>query len=73
VPVVILAIAITHHRPYPLMIAWTGAILTVCLMPVGIWLFDRAGSGRETAMPPRSADEPAASEPSEPQLTLAAK
>ena len=56
VPVVILAIAITHHRPYPLMIAWTGVILTVCLMPVGIWLFDRARSGRGTEMPPRSAD-----------------
>jgi hypothetical protein len=73
VPGVILAIAITHHRPYPMMIAWTGVILTVCLMPVGIWLFDRARSGRGTEMPPRSAGENRASEPSEPQLTLAAK
>jgi hypothetical protein len=56
-----------------MMIAWTGVILTVCLMPVGIWLFDRARSGRGTEMPPRSAGENRASEPSEPQLTLAAK
>jgi cellulose synthase/poly-beta-1,6-N-acetylglucosamine synthase-like glycosyltransferase len=73
VPIVILAIAITHQRPYPTMIAWTGVILTVCLMPVGIWLFDRMRSGRGTEMPPRSADEHRPSEPSEPQLTLAAK
>jgi hypothetical protein len=73
VPVVILAIAITHHRPYPMMIAWTGVILTVCLMPVGIWLFDRARSGREMETPPRSAGENRVSDPSEPQLTLAAK
>jgi len=73
VPIVILAVAITHHRPYPLMLAWTGVILTVCLMPVGIWLFDRVRGGGKTHMPPRSADGHRASEPSEPQLTLAAK
>jgi cellulose synthase/poly-beta-1,6-N-acetylglucosamine synthase-like glycosyltransferase len=73
VPIVILVIAITHHRPYPMMIAWTGVILTVCLMPVGIWLFDRARSGRGKETPPSSADENRVSEPSEPQLTLAAK
>jgi hypothetical protein len=55
------------------MIAWTGVILTVCLLPVGIWLFDRARSGRGTETPPSSADENRVSEPSEPQLTLAAK
>ena len=73
VPIVILVIAITHDRPYPMMIAWTGVILAVCLAPVGIWLFDRARSGRGTETPPGSADEDRASEPSEPQLTLAAK
>jgi cellulose synthase/poly-beta-1,6-N-acetylglucosamine synthase-like glycosyltransferase len=73
VPIIILAIAVTHHRPYPMMIAWTGVILAVCLLPVGIWLFDRARSGRETELPPTSVDENRASEPSEPQLTLAAK
>jgi len=51
------------------MIAWTGVILTVCLLPVGIWLFDRARSGRGTETPPQSAGENRASEPSEPQLT----
>jgi cellulose synthase/poly-beta-1,6-N-acetylglucosamine synthase-like glycosyltransferase len=73
VPIIILVIAVTHHRPYPMMIAWTGVILTVCLMPVGIWLFDRARTGRGTGTPPSSADENRVSEPSEPQLTLAAK
>ena len=73
VPIVILAIAITHHRPYPLMIAWTAAILTICLMPVGIWLFDRARSGRRPGTTAGSAGENRAGEPSEPQLTLAAK
>jgi cellulose synthase/poly-beta-1,6-N-acetylglucosamine synthase-like glycosyltransferase len=42
VPVVILAIAYTRHRPYPMMMAWTVLILTVCMAPVGVWLFDRA-------------------------------
>jgi cellulose synthase/poly-beta-1,6-N-acetylglucosamine synthase-like glycosyltransferase len=73
VPIIILVVAVTHHRPYPMMIAWTGVILTVCLMPVGIWLFDRARSGRGTETPSSSADENRVSEPSEPQLTLAAK
>jgi Glycosyl transferase family group 2 len=73
VPIVILVIAVTHHRPYPMMIAWTGVILTLCLMPAGIWLFDRARSGRGTGTPPSGADENRVSEPSEQQLTLAAK
>ena len=72
-PIIILVIAITHHRPYPMMIAWTGVILAVCLAPVGIWLFDRARSGRGTETSPSSADENRVSEPSEPQMTLAAK
>jgi cellulose synthase/poly-beta-1,6-N-acetylglucosamine synthase-like glycosyltransferase len=42
VPVVILAVAGAQHRPYPMMIAWTGVILAVCLAPIGIWLYDRA-------------------------------
>ncbi len=43
VPVVILVIAFQRHRPYPMMIGWTAIILTVCLAPVAIWLFDRRG------------------------------
>jgi cellulose synthase/poly-beta-1,6-N-acetylglucosamine synthase-like glycosyltransferase len=50
VPVVILAIAFTRHRPYPMMIGWTAIILTVCLAPVAIWLFDRRG-GTKTRTP----------------------
>ncbi len=40
VPVVILTIAETRHRPYPMMMAWTGIILAVCLLPIAVWLFD---------------------------------
>jgi cellulose synthase/poly-beta-1,6-N-acetylglucosamine synthase-like glycosyltransferase len=40
VPVVILTIAEIRHRPYPMMMAWTAIILTVCLAPIGVWLFD---------------------------------
>ena len=46
VPIVILAVAVAHRRPYPMMMAWTGIILTVCLAPIAIWLFDRARDGR---------------------------
>jgi cellulose synthase/poly-beta-1,6-N-acetylglucosamine synthase-like glycosyltransferase len=46
VPVVILAIAFQRHRPYPMMIGWTAIILTVCLAPVAIWLYDRRGQKR---------------------------
>ena len=42
VPVALLVIASLHHRPYLMMIAWTGIILLVCLAPVAIWLFDRS-------------------------------
>jgi cellulose synthase/poly-beta-1,6-N-acetylglucosamine synthase-like glycosyltransferase len=42
VPVILLALAVVHRRPYPMMMAWTGVILLVCLAPIGIWLFDRA-------------------------------
>jgi cellulose synthase/poly-beta-1,6-N-acetylglucosamine synthase-like glycosyltransferase len=41
VPVVILAVAFTRHRPFAMMIGWTFVILTVCLAPVAVWLFDR--------------------------------
>jgi hypothetical protein len=56
-----------------MMIAWTGLILTVCLLPVGIWLFDRARTGRGTEMPPGRAGGQRASEPPEPALALAAQ
>jgi cellulose synthase/poly-beta-1,6-N-acetylglucosamine synthase-like glycosyltransferase len=46
VPIVILSVAAVHRRPYPMMMAWTAVILTVCLAPIVIWLFDRARNGR---------------------------
>ena len=42
IPVTILTVAVIHQRPYPMMIAWTAIILTVCLVPIGVWLFDGA-------------------------------
>jgi ammonia channel protein AmtB len=42
VPIVLIAIAVIRQRPYPVMLAWTGVILGVCLAPIAIWLFDRA-------------------------------
>jgi cellulose synthase/poly-beta-1,6-N-acetylglucosamine synthase-like glycosyltransferase len=42
VPSVLIVMAVIHHRPYPMMLAWTGVILGVCLAPIAIWLFDRA-------------------------------
>jgi cellulose synthase/poly-beta-1,6-N-acetylglucosamine synthase-like glycosyltransferase len=47
VPVILLALAVIHRRPYPVMMAWTGVILLVCLAPIGIWLFDRARAARK--------------------------
>jgi hypothetical protein len=68
VPIVILTVAVIRHRPYPMMMVWTGVILTVCLAPIAIWLYDRALSaaarrrdtGRDTgdAGKPRSAQSP---------------
>jgi cellulose synthase/poly-beta-1,6-N-acetylglucosamine synthase-like glycosyltransferase len=46
VPVVIMTIAVIDRRPYPMMMAWTGVILAVCLAPIGIWLVDRARAAR---------------------------
>jgi alpha-D-ribose 1-methylphosphonate 5-triphosphate synthase subunit PhnH len=42
VPGVLIVMAVIQHRPYPMMLAWTGVILGVCLAPIAIWLFDRA-------------------------------
>jgi cellulose synthase/poly-beta-1,6-N-acetylglucosamine synthase-like glycosyltransferase len=42
VPSVLIVMAVIRHRPYPMMLAWTGVILGVCLAPIAIWLFDRA-------------------------------
>ncbi|HUN38643.1 MAG TPA: glycosyltransferase family 2 protein [Trebonia sp.] len=53
VPVVILAIAYSRHRPYPMMMAWTFIILTVCLAPIAVWLFDRV-RGRPREPTPQS-------------------
>ena len=47
VPVVILTVAEINRRPYPMMIAWTGIILTVCMAPIGVWLFDEASRRRQ--------------------------
>jgi hypothetical protein len=47
VPVVTLVVAETRQRPYPMMMAWTGIIVTVCLAPIGIWLFDEFRGRRQ--------------------------
>jgi hypothetical protein len=47
VPVVLMVLAVIRRRPYPMMMAWTGVILLVCLAPVAIWLFDRARTVQE--------------------------
>jgi hypothetical protein len=36
----ILAISILHHRNYPMMISWAVLILSICLSPIAIWLYD---------------------------------
>ncbi len=41
VPITLLVIAVIRHRPYPMMMAWTGVILLVCLAPIAIWRLDR--------------------------------
>ena len=67
VPLTLMVIAILRHRPYPMMITWTGVILLVCLAPVAIWLFDRARAARLRA--PRQAEYRRPAEPAE--LTVA--
>jgi ammonia channel protein AmtB len=42
IPLALIAMAVIHQRPYPMMLAWTCVIAGVCLAPVAIWLFDRA-------------------------------
>jgi cellulose synthase/poly-beta-1,6-N-acetylglucosamine synthase-like glycosyltransferase len=42
VPLVLIAMGVIRHRPYPMMLAWTGVIGAVCLAPLAIWLIDRA-------------------------------
>ena len=59
VPVVILAIAITRHRPYYLMMIWTGVVLTACLAPIGIWLLDLSRGKRQERNNPESTVSPA--------------
>jgi hypothetical protein len=64
VPMIVLTVAITRHRPYPMMIGWTAIILTVCLAPVVIWLWDRGvAARRQRAEPARESTEPAATAP----------
>jgi cellulose synthase/poly-beta-1,6-N-acetylglucosamine synthase-like glycosyltransferase len=59
VPILVLAIALTRHRPYLMMIGWTAIILAVCVAPVLIWLWDREldarRARREAAVPPSPA------------------
>ncbi len=71
VPVVVLAIALADHRPYPMMIGWTAVILAVCLAPVLIWRWDRwRASRRASGQSAPAAEQPA--EAPEPNLTSAA-
>jgi cellulose synthase/poly-beta-1,6-N-acetylglucosamine synthase-like glycosyltransferase len=64
VPLIVLAIAIRRHRPYPMMIGWTAVILTVSLAPVAIWLWDRAlAAWRERRRPAVETTQPAESSP----------
>jgi hypothetical protein len=55
VPAAILEVAVVRHRPYPMMMAWTAVILTICLAPIVIWAFDLAFSGRTKKPPGRHA------------------
>jgi cellulose synthase/poly-beta-1,6-N-acetylglucosamine synthase-like glycosyltransferase len=64
VPIVILTVAALRHRPYPMMMVWTGVILTVCLAPIGIWLYDRALTARAQARSARG--EPPSDSPASP-------
>jgi cellulose synthase/poly-beta-1,6-N-acetylglucosamine synthase-like glycosyltransferase len=41
VPAALITTALIHHRPYLMMLAWTGVILLICLAPAVIWLADR--------------------------------
>ena len=41
VPVALITMAVARHRPFPMMLAWAGVILLICLAPAAIWLADR--------------------------------
>jgi hypothetical protein len=51
VPIVIMPLAVVRGRPIPMMMAWAGVILMVCLAPIGVWLFDRALGARAQRHP----------------------
>jgi cellulose synthase/poly-beta-1,6-N-acetylglucosamine synthase-like glycosyltransferase len=68
VPVVILAIAFTRHRPFAMMIGWTFVILTVCLAPVVVWLLDRARRSRKPRLSPRPQPSPQPQQESSPHV-----
>jgi hypothetical protein len=71
VPILVLAIALTDHRPYPMMIGWTAVILAVCVAPVLIWRWDRWRASRRASGQSAPAADPPAEAP-EPNLTSAA-
>jgi 4-amino-4-deoxy-L-arabinose transferase-like glycosyltransferase len=56
VPVVILAVAAVHRRPYFLMMVWTIIVLGVCLAPIAVWQFDSIRSRRRERRVRRSAE-----------------
>jgi cellulose synthase/poly-beta-1,6-N-acetylglucosamine synthase-like glycosyltransferase len=62
VPAALITMAVTRHRPFPMMLAWTGVILLICLAPAAIWLADRLrprpAHGAESAGASSAADEP---------------
>ena len=51
VPVILMTLAVIHGRPNPMMMAWSGVILLVCLAPIAIWQFDRARTARPQDTP----------------------
>jgi hypothetical protein len=64
VPIVILAIALLHRRPYFLMMIWTGVVLAVCLAPIAVWQFDRIRDSSHERRARRAAERGARSGPS---------
>jgi cellulose synthase/poly-beta-1,6-N-acetylglucosamine synthase-like glycosyltransferase len=72
VPIAVLTVALTRHRPYPMMIGWTAIILAVCIAPVLIWLWDqRQAARRERGKIPAAVSGPP--EDQEASLTSAAR
>jgi cellulose synthase/poly-beta-1,6-N-acetylglucosamine synthase-like glycosyltransferase len=61
VPILVLAIALTRHRPYLMMIGWTAIILAVCIAPVLIWLWDLQLAARRERREAAASPAPAAS------------